>query len=73
VTLTPGTHRSGITGLGGGVPEEPFGHAPTGFAEGEATDPGGGLRSQRGRSHATPCSNLEPMLVADPDTGSPRR
>jgi len=24
VTLTPGTHRSGITGLGGGVPEEPF-------------------------------------------------
>jgi hypothetical protein len=28
VTLTPGTHRSGITGLGGGVPEEPIGHRP---------------------------------------------
>jgi hypothetical protein len=33
MTLTPGTYRSGVTGLGGGVPEEPFGHAPTGSVE----------------------------------------
>jgi hypothetical protein len=43
MTLTPGTYRSGVTGLGGGVPEEPFGHAPTGSVERGAEESGGGF------------------------------